>query len=191
MGKLFIISAPSGAGKTSLVHAIMDRVSPRHPLKRLITYTSRAPRANDINGIDYHFVSPQDFERKIAEGFFMEWSNVYGAYYGSPRSALDEIQEGISYIAILDRAGTRQIVDKTTVAVPIWITPPTLAILEERLRNRNTETIGQIERRLWLAKQEMEEEQCQLFYPHHVVNDEFEKAVADLEALILAEISRY
>jgi guanylate kinase len=189
MGKLFIISAPSGAGKTSLVHAIMDRVSPKYPLKRLITYTSRAPRTNDINGIDYHFVSPSEFEQKIAEGFFMEWSNVYGAYYGSPRSALDEIQEGISYIVILDRAGTRQVVEKTTLAVPIWVTPPTIEVLEQRLRNRNTETIGQIERRLWLAKQEIEEEERQLFYPHHLINDEFETAVTDLEALIVAEIN--
>ena len=86
MGKLFIIPAPSGAGKTSLVTALLERIGQSHSLSRVITYTTKMPRSGDIHGRDYHFLSIDQFEQKIKEDFFLEWSVAYDHYYGSPKN---------------------------------------------------------------------------------------------------------
>src|SRR5437879_4794715 len=105
IGKLFVISASSGAGKTTLVTAIITHMGGHVNLERVVTYTTRTPAPGDVPGVDYHFVTPAQFQEKIAAGFFMEWSTAYGHYYGSPRSVLDEVAAGNSRILILDRAG--------------------------------------------------------------------------------------
>lgn len=184
VGKLFIISASSGAGKTSLVNAVLQRIQSIYDVNRVLTYTTRAPRQGEINGVDYHFITAQEFEVRIAQGFFLEWSNVYGAYYGSPCSIIQELRCGKSYIAILDRAGAEQVLKVHPDSVLIWIYTD-LVSLRDRLVQRKTETSEQIEYRIQLAKKEIEEENFKKFFTFHLHNDDFNRAIQELEALIV------
>src|SRR5579862_9920541 len=108
-GRLFLVSAPSGGGKTTLVNAAIASLSREHSIKRLITYTSRSPRTGDVHGVDYHFVTPAEFQTLIEQEFFLEWSAAYGTFYGTPKEVLRDIAQGLSYIAIVDRAGAQAI----------------------------------------------------------------------------------
>src|SRR3990167_6495680 len=102
IGKIFIISAPSGAGKSTLVAATLANLEKEWPIERVVTYTSKNPRNNEVPGQDYHFIKVDEFERRIKQGFFLEWSNAYGTYYGSPRSIVNQVANGYSYIGIID-----------------------------------------------------------------------------------------
>ena len=102
-GKLFIVSAPSGAGKTSLVDEILTRLRPKCPIDRCVTYTSREIRPGEQEGVDFCYVSPQEFEKRVQEGFFLEWSKEYEHYYGSPRQVENELRNGNSRILVIDR----------------------------------------------------------------------------------------
>lgn len=181
-GRLFLISAPSAGGKTSLTHAVITQLQPVHPIKRVITYTSRAPRAGELDGTDYHFVSHNQFERSIKEGFFLEWSTAYGAYYGSPATLIDEVRGGASYALIVDRAGLQEIKSKMPEAISIWIWSSETA-LKERIAGRKSESDEQIERRLRLALQEGEAERTDPLCKHALINEDFHTAVSDLAAL--------
>lgn len=183
-GKLFIISASSGAGKTTLVNAVLQRIQSIHDVSRVLTYTTRAPRQGEVDGIDYHFVTVQEFEAWIAQGFFLEWSNTYGAYYGSPLSIIEELPQGKSYIAILDRAGAERVMKVHPDSVLIWIYADIIS-LRDRLVGRKTETNEQIEYRIQLAKKEIEEEIFKKFFTFHVHNDDFNRAIQELETLIV------
>ena len=188
MGKLFIVSAPSGAGKTTLVNAVIKWVCPKNPIKRVITYTSKIARRGEQNERDYHFLSSTEFEQKIKDGFFLEYSIAYGAYYGSPRSVLDEIKQGKSFILIIDRIGAKQVVKQTKCEVLIWIYPPSIEVLKQRLEYRATENSEQIQKRIVQAQKEIAQETSQKLYTYHVKNDVFEKAVQKLEAIIINEL---
>lgn len=187
-GRLFVISAPSGAGKTSLVKVIVERLGDRYALERLVTYTTKEPSAQEQHGIDYHFVSPQEFEQKIAEGFFIEWSTVYGAYYGSPKHIDRILAEGKSLIAVVDRHGARQIADFFAQAVLIWIQPPEESALKERLISRGRDHEGDINKRLEIAKAELAAEQLNSFYKYRVINENFTKAAQDLQEIFIKEL---
>ena len=189
-GKLFIISAPSGAGKTSLVGMVLERVRPHYSIDRVITYTTKAARPGEQSGHDYHFLSPGEFERRIKQGFFLEWSTAYDAYYGSPRSILADIKKGQSYLLILDRAGAQQVVANKVDPVLIWVYTANMAVLRERLAARKTDNPEQIERRLERAKKEVDFEQRKRLYHHHILNDNFDDAVQQLEHIICNEFAR-
>ncbi|HEX2977699.1 MAG TPA: guanylate kinase [Candidatus Babeliales bacterium] len=184
-GKLFIVSAPSGAGKTTLVNALIKELPIEHAITRLVTYTSKTPRINELHGIDYHFISNQEFEQKIAEQFFLEWSGAYGSYYGTARFLLDQLASGNSFIAVVDRSGAKRLKQEIPQAVMIWVHTVNVQVLEDRLRVRNTETQEEIERRLALAKKELAEEQENRLYNHHILNDFFEKALKELKDIII------
>jgi guanylate kinase len=188
VGKLFIISAPSGAGKTTLVNAVLNRVSVHYSIERVITYTTKQPRSGEINGRDYNFLSPTAFEQKIKEGFFLEWSTAYGTYYGSPRSIVDQRAQGKSFILIIDRRGAEQVAKQIDQAVLIWIYTNNLDILRERLQKRGAENSAQIAARLIQAQKEIELEQQNRLYTYHVLNDDFNDAVGYLESLISEEL---
>jgi guanylate kinase len=183
-GKLFIISASSGAGKTTLVNAVLQRIQSTYDVNRVLTYTTRAPRQGEVDGIDYHFLTIQAFEYRITQGFFLEWSNAYGAYYGSPSSIVEELPRGKSYIAILDRAGAEQVLKVYPGSVLIWIYTDIMS-LRDRLVQRKTETNEQIEYRIQLAKKEIEEENFKKFFTFHVHNDDFNGAIQELEVLVV------
>jgi guanylate kinase len=187
VGRLFIVSASSGAGKTTLVNALLERIQSLYNVTRVLTYTTRAPRTGEIHGVDYFFVTQQEFLLLIEQEFFLEWSCAYGAYYGSPASIIRDLPEGRSYIAILDRMGAEQVLKQFPDAVLIWIYTD-IDSLRERLVSRETETLDEIESRLGLAKKEIEEEKLKKLFPFHVHNDDFNEALEDLEKLIISRL---
>jgi len=197
-GKLFVVSAPSGAGKTSLVAAVLERMKSQHPIDRVVTYTSRQDRLGEQQGKAYHFLSSQDFERKIQDGFFLEWSGEYDHYYGTPRHIVDELEQGLSRILIIDRFGAERVLaiakdpspiltDKVT---SIWIYTSDISELERRLVRRGKNTKEQIVRRLELAQQELQKEQACPLYIHKILNDDFKKAANELESMMVCELEK-
>ena len=182
-GKIFIISAPCGAGKSSLVAAAIDQLKGQWPIEQVITYTTRNPRQNERNGHDYNFIDSAEFERHIASGFFLEWSNAYTAYYGSPRSIINESKKGTSFMLIVDRVGAQKIITQIPDAILIWI-EVTLADLEKRLLKRATESRQQIKKRLAQSQIEIKLEEQKPLYHYRVINDDFKVATAQLVTII-------
>lgn len=187
-GKLFIISAPSGAGKTSLVHALIKEHGTLLNIYRVITYTTKQPRPGEMAGVDYHYLSHEEFLQKKEEGFFLEVTDGLGHFYGTPRDILEECYRGKSPILIIDREGARTIKAQCPEAVCIWIHVPSLEQLMQRLRSRGADSAEQIARRIARAEKEMKEEGEVRFYTHHVTNDIFENAFNNLTKIIKDEL---
>ncbi len=182
-GKLLIISAPSGAGKTTLVNAVMAEKGQSDKIERIITYATKQPRKGEVDGKSYHFLTKDEFEAKITQNYFLEYSGTYGNYYGSPRYTLDRLNEGISQIAILDRAGAKAVKQEYPPSVLIWIEVPSVEELEKRLAGRASDSPESIKRRLALAIEEIEAEKIEQFYDYSIVNDDFEEAKKALKAI--------
>lgn len=188
-GTLFIISAPSCAGKTTLLRELCKGEMGKH-VTQYVTYTTKKPRHGDVQGKDFHFISVEEFERKLAEGFFIEWSNTYVHYYGTPRSIIDDLHAGISYIIILDRLGARKMAQVVPQAILIWVYVSDVYQLQERIRLRGQDCLEQISLRLSLAQLEMEEEKVNSFYTYHVKNDDFPLALGQLKGIIKKYITK-
>jgi guanylate kinase len=188
MGKLFVISAPSGAGKTTIVNLALDQLQETHNIERVITCTSRKPRGGEIDKQDYNFLSREEFEQKLNDGFFIEHAIYANNYYGSPISILDDMKKGKSFFSVIDLAGAKQVSTKVPQAIFIWISPPNMETLAKRLKNRGTETDEQIERRLNAAIKEMEEEKALKLFQHHIINNKLEVAVEELVTIIDGEL---
>jgi guanylate kinase len=184
-GILFILSAPSGAGKTTLSRQILHSVPDLH---MSISYTTRLPRAGEINGQDYHFVSEDRFLSLRADGAFAEWAQVHGFLYGTARAPLDEaFAVGRDALLDIDVQGARQIKAQYAEAVSIFVLPPSWQELERRLRQRATDAGDVIARRLQRAREETGE----LFsYDYWLVNDQVEHAADLLRGIIMAERAR-
>lgn len=187
-GKLFLVSASSGAGKTTLVRALLEKLQPPYALHRVVTYTTRVQRTGEKAGDDYHFISVSEFEQKITQGFFLEWSNDYGDYYGCPVDIVHYLDSGISYIAIVDLKGAQTIVSKLPQAVSIWIGVNDITLLQERLCSRNTENEQTIAQRIHLAMREQHDKRLDLLYKYQLFNHDFEKALNELYELIVKEL---
>ncbi len=180
-GSIFIVVAPSGAGKTSLVAALL-KAAPDVELS--VSFTTRAPRAGEIDGQHYHFVSRDAFEAMIAAGDFLEYAEVYGNYYGtSVRWIRERTTAGHDILLEIDWQGARQVREIFAEAVGIFILPPSLQVLEGRLRGRGTDSNEVVERRLAEARAEIA---LVGEYDYIVVNDEFEQARTDLLAVVRA-----
>jgi guanylate kinase len=178
-GQLYVISAPSGAGKTSLVQALL---AARTELAVSVSHTTRAPRPHELAGRDYHFVSTTEFQRLAASGEFLEHAQVFDNYYGTGREQVrTRLAAGGSVLLEIDWQGARQVRQSVPECVSIFILPPSRAVLEERLRARRTDSEAVIARRLADAAADMSH--CQEF-DYAVVNDRFEQAVADLLTVI-------
>jgi guanylate kinase len=188
LGRLFVVSAPSGAGKTTLVNHILGRFCREYPLAKVITYTTKHPRTTDIPGQDYHFISVAEFERRIAEGYFLEWSNAYGHYYGSPRTILQDLTSGEHRVIITDRVGARALKEVIPEAVLIWLYTQNLQILQERLEKRGQESLEQMSYRLNLAKAEIDQEKQTPLYEFHVLNQNFFEALDLLSTIFLKKM---
>ena len=178
-GRLFILSAPSGAGKTTLCQAVRRRFS---DLRYSISYTTRKPRQGERNGHDYHFIGKDEFEKGIADHQWAEWAVVHGCYYGTSAEFIDrELAAGHDTILDIDVQGTHQIIERYPDAVTIFILPPTMDILRKRLKLRDTDSAEEIKRRLLEAEKEMAQKDL---YRHVIVNDQLATALESLVSII-------
>ena len=184
-GILFVVSAPSGAGKTTLCTAITDSLE---NLTHSISYTTRKPRPGEIDGRDYYFVSAERFKEMTLDGDFAEHAVVHSNNYGtSKRVLLDMIKEGVDVILDIDTQGAQQIKNHFNTAVFIFIMPPSMAILEERLRNRRSDREDEIRKRMQRAVDEIRDF---ALYDYIVVNRDFERALSELRSIVVAERCR-
>ena len=181
---LLILSAPSGTGKTTLAR----RLVAAHPGAVFsVSYTTRAPRGQEQDGKDYHYVSEEKFQEMIEAGAFVEWAHVHGHHYGTPRSVIDEARSLVLFD--IDVQGGEQIKKQHPAAVRALILPPSLGELERRLRARSTDDDATIRRRLHAARIEIRLARL-AGYEYWVVNEDLEQAYADLEAIFRAESCR-
>ena len=184
-GLLFIVSAPSGTGKTTLVERLVQ-VVPNLRMSR--SYTSRPARAGERDGVDYNFVSRARFEAMIQEAAFLEYADVFGNFYGTCAADTESILSGgEDVVLVIDVQGARQVRSRGIETVDIFVLPPSAAILEQRLRGRSKDSEEQIARRLTVACAEVNEFEQ---YEYVVVNDALDAAVDRLRAIILAERAR-
>jgi guanylate kinase len=178
-GKLFVIAAPSGAGKTSLVRALMERVP---SLRFSISYTTRKPRPNEQHGRDYFFVDHAEFERMVAAGEFLEHAPVFDNYYGTSKAQVESMLAGGDNVLLeIDWQGARQIRRAMPECKSIFILPPSREALEQRLRGRNTDNDEVIARRLRDSIADMSHWNE---FEYVVVNDDFARATDDLETIV-------
>ena len=184
-GLLFVISAPSGTGKTTLVERLVQ-ILPNLKMSR--SYTSRTRRDGERDGVDYHFVTRARFEAMIGANAFLEWADVFGNLYGTSADDVDQmLAQGADVVLVIDVQGARQVRQRGTDHTAIFVMPPSFPILEQRLRGRSKDTEAQMQRRLETARAEVSS------YPEYdyvVVNDALEATVVRLQEIIAAERSR-
>jgi guanylate kinase len=184
-GRLFIVSAPSGTGKTTLVERLVLAV-PDLVLSR--SFTSRPPRPGEADGVDYNFISRDRFEAMIEGGEFLEYADVFGNYYGTSAGETERVLAGgQDLILVIDVQGARQVRLRGFESVGIFVLPPSYGILEERLRRRSKDHEAAIQRRLEVARAEVG---AVAEYDYVVINDEVDAAVARLGCIVQAERSR-
>jgi guanylate kinase len=182
-GKLFVFAAPSGAGKTTLVHAVVAKH--QEDLRFSISYTTREPRSNEVDGSDYFFVSKEEFMRLRDAGEMLEHAQVFDNYYATSRSQVEKhLADGRSVVLEIDWQGAQQVRESMPDCVTIFILPPSLAELERRLRDRRTDKPAVIERRLRDARSDMAHWEE---FDHVIINDDLNDAVVALEAVLLGE----
>ena len=185
-GQLIVISGPSGAGKDSVVKKLMDKDSTTRWVS--VSATSRSPREGEKEGVDYYYLSKEEFENKINEGFFIEYTNYAGNYYGTPKKYIKEkLDSGIDVILIIEIEGASNIKKLVPEALMIFIMPPSLKELVKRLKKRGTETNEKIIRRFHTAYKEINEVTK---YNYVIVNDNLEEASNKVESIITAEKCR-
>jgi guanylate kinase len=184
-GGVFIVSAPSGGGKTSLTRGSIGRLSQAGiPAEISVSYTTRAPRAGEVEGEHYHFIERAQFEALVARGEFLEHAEIYGNLYGTARAKTESVlASGRDVILDIDWQGARQIKASLPDASGIFILPPSMSKLEQRLRARKQDTEEDIQRRLDLARAEMAHYKE---YDYIIVNKDFEQALAEMVAIFMA-----
>ncbi|HTD72991.1 MAG TPA: guanylate kinase [Steroidobacteraceae bacterium] len=178
-GRLYVVAAPSGAGKTSLVKALMEREA---RIQFSVSYTTRKPRPNEIPGRDYHFVSHERFQEMIANQEFLEHAQVFDNCYGTGvRTVQEALSNGEQLLLEIDWQGARQVRSRIPETVSIFILPPSRAALEQRLKGRSTDSDAVIQRRLRDAAEDLGHWSE---FDYVVINDRFEQALTDLQAIV-------
>lgn len=180
-GLLIVISAPSGAGKTTLCNGLVNRFP---ALKESVSYTTRQPRPGEQDGVDYHFVSIECFRQMIAENGFAEWAEVHGNFYGTAIATLEQARKnGIDILLDIDCQGARILKDRNVNGIFVFVMPPSMAELRRRLESRSSDASEVIERRIVRASEEIREAR---WYDYIVVNDKLEDAQEGLAAIVTA-----
>lgn len=184
-GLLFIVSAPSGTGKTTIVERLVQML-PNLRMSR--SYTSRTARAGERDGVDYHFISREEFQERINASEFLEWADVFGNYYGTALADVERmLADGQDVVLVIDVQGARQVKARGVDHTAIFVMPPSFEVLEKRLRGRSTDSEEQMLRRLDTARGEAS---SYVDYDYVVVNDELQPTVVRLQEIIAAERSR-
>jgi guanylate kinase len=184
-GLIFVISAPSGTGKTTLVREVIKQIP---GLQFSVSFTTRLPRANEKEGEDYHFVSHSAFQKMVEGNEFLEWAEVLKNRYGTPRPDLKKMEaEGVDLILDIDTQGAKKVLKEIDRPILIYLLPPSLKVLRERLMNRGVDSLEMVKFRLSNARRDMEEAHG---YHYVIVNHRIEDAVEILKSIILAERCR-
>src|SRR4051812_42971509 len=185
MGRVFVITGPSGVGKGTLIRTLLQRLP---ELQLSVSATTRSPRPGEREGVDYHFLSDEEFERRVQAGEFVEHAGYSGRRYGTLRSELERrTRDGSPVVLEIEVQGARQIARTMPSAVRIFIAPPSEDALRTRLIGRGTDDPEQVEARLETAREEL---RAQREFPHVVINDRLEDAVDALEEVVRAALSR-
>jgi guanylate kinase len=183
MAKVFVITGPSGVGKGTLISKLLERVE---GLELSISATTREPREGEVDGRDYHFLTPEEFDRRIASEDFLEFATYSGNLYGTLRSEVRRrLDQGHSVVLEIEVQGARQVRAAMRESVQVFIAPPDPASLRHRLESRGTDSIEAIDSRLEVAEQELA---AQDEFAHRVVNDDLERAATELEGIVRAEL---
>ena len=184
-GTLYIVSAPSGAGKTTLCRKLIEKVP---DLKFSVSYTTRRPRPGEVNDLDYTFVSRDEFRKLIDQGGFLEWAEVHGELYGTSRKRTETLTEnGYDIILDIDTQGAMQLKKEHENGIYIFILPPSFNVLKERLRKRMTDSEAEIKKRL---KRAIDEIKTYPAYDYVIINDILEDALREFEAIISCHRAR-
>ena len=180
-GLLFVVSAASGTGKTSLVKALLERVNNLHVS---VSHTTRGQRPGELDGVHYHFTQKQDFIDLVEQGGFIEYAEVFGNYYGTAQATVkDQLAKGHDVLLEIDWQCAQQVRNLFPESKQIFILPPSQFDLRERLSNRGTDAVEVIEHRLGCAVEDMQQ---YVNFDYVIINDDFNKALHDLEAVIIA-----
>jgi guanylate kinase len=182
MGGVLVVTGPSGVGKGTLIQKLLERVP---GLSLSVSATTRPPRPGEVNGRDYHFLKPEDFEKRLLRGEFLEHAVYAGNQYGTPRSEIDRARDGL--VLEIEVEGARQVRERLPEALQVFIAPPSPEALKERLLGRGTDSEEQMQRRLARAEEELA---ARDEFKHVIVNDDLEKAVAELERLAATILPR-
>ncbi len=181
-GTLYIVSAPSGAGKTSLLKAMLAETT---QVEVSVSHTTRKQRSGEVNGSDYHFVTVDEFKQMISDDAFFEYAEVFGNFYGTSKKAVaDKLEQGIDVILEIDWQGAQQMRELMPESISIFILPPSKEALEQRLHGRGQDDAEVIAKRMAEAKQEISHYNE---YDYVVINDDFAVATAELKSILVAE----
>ncbi|MCB9493576.1 MAG: guanylate kinase [Epsilonproteobacteria bacterium] len=183
-GKLFVIAAPSGAGKTTVARGVVDKLAVELPIEKVVTYTSRPMGPGEIEGYDYYFLSPVEFKRKINEGFFLETTQYAGHYYGSPRSIINGMATGNVYVMVTDLAGVHTLKRLIPEAVMIGLYVSDSTALRDRLTKRGREYGQALEQRIAFAAEEMKQLAQDETFEYRVRNDVLDEAIQEIKNII-------
>jgi guanylate kinase len=184
-GLVFVISAPSGTGKTTLVKEVIQQLP---GLQFSVSFTTRLPRPNEREGEDYHFVSHAVFQRMVEKNEFLEWAEVLGNRYGTPRPDLKKLEsEEIDLILDVDTQGAKKAMKEIDQPILIYLLPPSLKVLRERLLNREVDSLEMVKFRLSNARKDIEEA---YWYHYVIVNDRIGEAIEKLKSIIISERCR-
>jgi guanylate kinase len=180
LGPLIIVSGPSGSGKSTIIERLLaDAIGPLH---LSVSATTRAPRAGERDGVHYHYWPREQFDREVAAGGFLEWAEVFGNCYGTLKREVEPYRaQGIGVLLDVDVKGAKQVRNHCADAVALFISPPSLAVLEQRLRERRTETEETLQRRLKGAETELALAQE---YDYQIINDDLDCALAQVRAIV-------
>jgi len=183
-GQIFVISAPAGTGKTTLVSLLVDEFP---EIVQTVSFTTRPPRLGEMQDVHYHFVNEEEFENSIKSGEFLEYVKLYGYHYGtSLKWLIEKKNSGKHVVLVIDTQGAKQLMQKIS-ATFIFIRPPSLAELKERLLLRGTEKLDRVEERLAIVNQELE---AASLYDYQIVNDDVEIAYEVLRSIFIAEVHK-
>jgi guanylate kinase len=183
VARVVVITGPSGVGKGTLIRGLMERLP---DLELSISATTRAPRPGERDGVDYHFLSREDFDRRVAEGAFLEHADYAGRSYGTLRSELeDRVRSGVPVVLEIEVQGARQVRAAVPDSIQVFIAPPSSAALRARLTGRGTDDLTEVERRMRVAEEELA---ARPDFAHVVVNDRLEEALEQLTEIVAGEL---